>query len=214
MKIIIVGAGGHARVVNEILRHYIYKNIEVVAFIDNVVSREEEIMGIPVLGDHSLINKMVQKGEIKGFIVAVGDNELRTQYFNDIKKLGLEPINAVHPSAHIAYNAKVGTGVVIAAGATIATESEIGDNSIINTGVIVEHEDIIEKNVHIAPGTVVAGRVNIKEGTFIGAGSVIKEYSTIGINVVVGAGSVVLEDLPDNVTAVGAPAKIVKTNSI
>lgn len=213
-KIIIVGAGGHARVICDILHHHIYKNIEVVAFIDNVVPTEkEEIMGLPVLGDHSLIPEMIDNEEIKGFIVGVGDNRLRTQYFSDLKNFGLEPINAVHSTAHIASDAKIGAGIVIGAGAIIATESKIEDNSIINTGVIVEHEDVIEKNVHIAPGSIIAGRVKIEEGTFIGAGSIVKDYCTIGKKVIVGAGSVVIENLPDNVVVVGVPAKIIKTNN-
>lgn len=208
MKIAIIGAGGHARVVYEILRHD--NNMEIAAFVDNVVrGSEEKIMGIPVVGDHSILPKLIKEG-IKGYIIGVGDNKIRMQHFNKILNMGLEPINAVHPTAHIAYNAKIGKGVVIATGATIATGVIIGNNTIINTGSIIEHEDIIEDHVHIAPGTVLAGRVTVKEGAFIGAGSVVKEYVTIGENATIGAGSVVLEDVPDNAVAVGAPAKVIK----
>lgn len=208
MKVAIIGAGGHARVVYEILRHD--KNMEVTAFVDSVLrGADEKIMGISVVGDHSVLPNLIKEG-VKGFIVAVGDNEIRKQHFLNIQNMGLEPINAVHPTAHIAYNAKIGTGVVIATAATIVTGAKIGNNTIINTGAIIEHEDIIEENVHIGPGTSIAGRVTVKKGTFVGIGCTIKEYITIGKNAVIGAGSIVLKDIPDNAVAVGAPAKVIK----
>lgn len=215
MKIIVIGAGGHARVVYEILRHYRDKNVEVFSFIDNVANTtDEKIMGIPVTGDHSVLPCLIKDNKINGYIVAVGDNNIRSRYFDDLMHLGLDPINAIHPKAHIAYQAVIEKGVVISTGSTISTKAKIGNNSIINTGAIIEHESIIGDNVHIAPGTVVAGRVEVKDGAFVGAGSVVKEYIHIGKNSVIGAGSVVLDDIPDNVTAVGVPAKIIKKNSV
>jgi len=209
MIIVIIGAGGQARVVYEILRYN--RNMEIFAFIDNIIKgSEEKIMEIQVLGDHSILPKLIKEG-VKGYIVAVGDNKIRMQHFNKCLSMELIPINAIHPTAHIAYNGvKIGKGVVIATGATIATGTTIGDNVIINTGAIIEHEDVIEDHVHIAPGVVLAGRITVKENAFIGAGSVVKEYITIGKNTIIGAGSIVLEDIPDNVVAVGAPVKVIK----
>lgn len=208
MKIVIIGAGGHARVISEILNYD--RNIEVVAFVDNVIrGSDERIMGIPVLGDHSVLPKLFKSG-VMGAIIGVGDNNIRKAHFEKIKNMGVELINAIHPTVHIAHNVKIGKGVVIVTGATIATGVEIGNNVIVNTGAIIEHEDILEDHVHIAPGTVLAGRVVVKEGAFIGAGTVIKEYITIGENATIGAGSVVLKDIPDNAVAVGTPAKIIK----
>ena len=211
IKTVIVGAGGHARVIFEILRHD--RNIKVVAFVDNVADTSNEmIRNIPVVGGHSILPNLLNEN-VTGAIIGVGDNKLRSTHFEMIKNLGFEIIKAIHPTSHIAYDVKIGDGVVISTGATIATETIIGDNVIINTGAIVEHENIIEDGVHIAPGTSIAGRVTIKKGTFIGIGSVIKEYITIGENVVIGAGSVVLDDIPDNAVAVGSPARIVKINN-
>lgn len=208
MKIVIIGAGGHARVIFEILSYN--RNIEVFAFIDNVIrGSDERIMGIPVLGDHSVLPKLF-KSDIMGAIIGVGDNNIRKAHFEKIKNMGVELINAIHYTAHIAHSVKIGKGVAIVTGATIATGVKIGNNVIVNTGAIIEHEDILEDHVHIAPGTVLAGRVTVKEGTFIGAGSVVKEYVVIGENTIIGAGSIVLENIPDNVVAVGAPAKVIK----
>lgn len=207
MKAIIIGAGGQARVVFDILCYD--KNIEVVAFIDNVKrGANEKIMNVPVMGDHSVIHKLIDNG-IKWAIIGIGDNNIRATYFNNLKKIGLELMKAIHPTVHLGHHTKIGEGTVIVTGATIATGVEIGKNVIINTGAIIEHENILEDHVHIAPGVVLAGRVTVHEKAFIGAGSIVKEYVTIGKNVTVGAGSIVLNDLPDNTVAFGAPAKIV-----
>lgn len=207
MKIAIIGAGGQARIVCEILSYD--HNMEVVAFVDNVKTVESEvIMGIPVIGDHLVLPDLLKKG-IRGAIIGVGDNEIRAAHFNKLKNMGFEMVNAIHPTASIAPSARIGNGVTVAMGAIISTLAIVGDNAIINTGATVDHEDEIGDHVHIGPGCSLAGRVTVKKGTFIGIGSTVKEYLTIGENTTIGAGSVVLEDIPDNVTAVGAPAKII-----
>jgi len=208
MKIVIIGVGGQARIVYEILSYN--RNVEVVAFVDNVIhGSDEHIMGIPVLGDHSVLPKLIKNG-VTGAIIAIGDNNIRAAHFEKLKGMGLELVNAIHPTACIAPSAKIGSGVTVAMGAIISTGTEIRNNVIINTGAIIDHENEIEDHVHVGPGCSIAGRVTIKKGAFIGIGSVVKEYLTIGENTIIGAGSVVLEDIPDNVVAVGAPAKIIK----
>ena len=209
MNILIIGAGGHARSVYECVRQDI--NFTVVGFIDNVEGDGKELINdIPVLGPHSVVNDLIKSENAKGFIVGIGDNSIRSNRFDEFKDMGLLPINAIHPTAKLAYNVNIGRGVMIGINTSINTSANIGNNTIINTGAIIEHEDKIGENVHIAPGTSIAGRVTIKNGTFIGIGTVVKEYLTIGSNVTIGAGSVVLEDIPDNVVAVGSPARVIK----
>lgn len=208
MKIAIIGAGGQARIVYEILSYN--RNVEVVAFVDNVVhGNDEYIMGITVMGDHSVIPKLMKNG-VRGAIVAVGDNKVRAAHFEKLQGLGLEMVSAIHPQSTISPSARLGRGVTIAMGAIISTGTRIGNNVIINTGATIDHENEIEDHVHICPGCSLAGRVTVKRGAFIGIGSVVREYSTIGENTIIGAGSVVLEDIPDNVVAAGAPARIIK----
>ncbi|MDI6786041.1 MAG: acetyltransferase [bacterium] len=206
-KIFIMGAGGHGRVVLDILLES--KDYEVVGFLDSDPKLHGKFVNNhKVFGDISLIPKLIKEKGVIGSIIAIGHNETRSMFFKKFKKAGLIIINAIHPSAIISKTAKIGSGVVVSARATVWTDSIIGDNCIINTGVIVEHQNIIEDNVHIASGAQLGGNVKIKQNTTIGAGSTIIPYINVGKNVMVGAGSVVINDISDGVTAVGVPAKV------
>jgi sugar O-acyltransferase (sialic acid O-acetyltransferase NeuD family) len=207
MKTIIIGAGGHSRVVYDILSYD--QNTEVVAFIDNTPrGSEETIMGVPVKGDHDVIPDIIKNESIGGFIIAVGDNEIRRNHFEKLIDMGLEPVSAIHPEAYVSKTTTIGAGTVIASGVNVSTNAEIGRNSILNTGAVVDHEATIGPHVHIAPGTTIAGRVDIDEFSFVGMGSTVGDYTKIGKNVTVGAGSAVLEDVPPDVTIAGSPAEI------
>lgn len=212
-KVVIIGAGGHARAVYEILRYDL--NIEVVGFVDNVADTIGDIIvdTLEVVGIHSILPKLLEEGIAGGAAIGIGSNKIRKTYFNMIKTIGFEPVNAIHPTARIAHNVRIGSGVTLGTGATISTGARIGDNVIINTGAIIEHEDLIEDDVHISSGASLAGRVTVKKGAFVGIGCVVKDGVTIGENAIIGAGSVVLENIPDNVTAVGAPSRIVGRNN-
>lgn len=208
MKTAIIGAGGHARIVYEILQAD--HNVEVSAFVDNTPrGTDEEIMGVPVLGPHSVVPELVEDG-LDGFIVAVGDNEIRSDHFEKFLDMGLTPVSAVHSNANVSPSASLGRGVVLQSGTEVTTNATIGDNTIINTGVIVEHEVSIGDHAHIGPGSAVAGRAEIGDQVFVGMGCMIKEYLTLGTNAVVGAGSVVLEDVTSDTMVAGSPAQVKK----
>ena len=210
MKTIIIGAGAQARIICEILSYD--WNINIIGFVDPVFKEpEEKIFGLPVLGNFSIVPKLIKNG-VSGFIVGIGDNKLRAQRFREMENFGLKPVTAIHPTANISTRVKIGKGTVISIGATIAIGAVIGNNVIINSSAIVEHDNIIEDNVHIGPGAVTAGKVTIRDGAFIGMGSAIKELLTINKNSVIGAGSVVLDDIPANAVAVGVPATVIKIN--
>jgi UDP-perosamine 4-acetyltransferase len=207
MKVLIIGAGGHARVVYEILNTD--PNTDLVAFVDNTTrGSDEEIMDVSVIGPHSVVDEYIESGAL-GVCIAVGDNEIRSKHFKKFtQERGLTPINAVHDNAHVSPNASIGHGIVIQSSAEVMTNSVIGDNSIVNTGAIVEHETTVGEHAHVGPGTTVAGRVDIEDRVQIGMGCDIKEHVHIGKNAVVGAGSVVLEDVPADTIVAGTPAEI------
>ena len=212
MKVVIIGAGGHGRVVLDILRNN--HQFDIVGFIDsNTAAHHRTVDGIEIIGDLSLIPRFTNMG-IGGAIVAIGDNHIRNNYAQTVENAGVNLVNAIHPSANIADNANIGKNVVIAAGASICTHVTIEDSTIFNTGCIIDHESIIQKAAHICPGVKLAGHVHVKPSAFVGIGATIVQGVTIGQSAVVGAGAVVLHDVPAYSTVVGVPAYLVKQSHL
>ena len=122
----------------------------------------------------------------------------------------IEFISAIHPSAVISPSAKIGEGTVVMAGAVINADAVIGNHCIVNTGATVDHDCVVEDYCHVAPGVHISGGTHVGEGTWVGVGSSVIQCLNIGKNCMIGAGSVVVKDIPDNVTAYGCPAKVIK----
>ncbi len=210
MDVIIVGAGGHGRVVLEILRSA--GQHRVVGFLDADESLAgTTVMGVPVLGHPQHLLKV--RGKAKGAIVAVGDNRARISYAKHLTEAGLELVSAIHPKSVVMASVRIGRNVIVAAGAVVGTEAVVEDSVIINTSAVVDHECVIGEGAHIAPGAVLAGRVRIGAGAFVGLGSRIIQCLSVGEGAVVGAGAVVLRDIAAGVTVVGVPAKVIRAKT-
>ncbi len=211
-RVLILGAGGHGRVVLDILLQVGRR--QVVGFLDNNADiRGRRIDGIPVLGTVDELVELANRLEISGAIVAIGDNGVRRGLARDIEAAGIELVNAVHPSATLARNATLGRNVVVAAGVVVCAHCQIGDSVILNTGCIVDYQTMIGEGCHICPGVRIAGRVKVEPGTFIGIGATIIPKVTLGCESIIGAGSVVIEDVPPLATVVGVPAQSIKLAS-
>lgn len=210
VKTVIIGAGGHARVVCSIIDSS-YHDIQIVGFVDSASKDPyETIYGRPIIADDGSLTGVVPNDLAMGAIVGIGDNHIRKDKYERLVRAKFVLVNAIHRSASIASDAKIGEGTVVAAGSIICPLSEIGSNVIVNTGAIVDHETTIGDHCHIAPGVNIAGRVRIGRGTLVGIGSTIKEYVKIGENVTVGAGTVVLEDIADDAVVAGVPGRIIR----
>jgi sugar O-acyltransferase (sialic acid O-acetyltransferase NeuD family) len=207
-EIVILGAGGHGRVVLDILR--VAGTHKPIGFLDaNSSLFGRRVDGLEVLGDASMIETLTSKG-VKGAIIAIGDNGIRRKYAEFILGLNVPLINAIHPSANIAATANLGKNLVIAAGALVCAHCQIGNSVVLNTGSIVDHESIIANSAHICPGAKLAGRVIVDSGAYVGIGATVIQNIRIGTDAIVGAGAVVIRDVPPAVTVVGVPARIVK----
>jgi sugar O-acyltransferase (sialic acid O-acetyltransferase NeuD family) len=210
MKCVIVGAGGHGRVVLDILLRA--GEHDVVGFVDsNPQLRGRRVDGRTVLGGLSVVPRLRDERGIEGAVVAIGDNGVRRDFADRVDDAGLTLLNAVHPSANLARNVTLGTNLVIAAGALVCAHCQIGDSVILNTGCIVDHESMVGTACHVCPGARLAGRVTVGAGAFIGIGATVIQNVRIGCEAVIGAGAVVIRDVAPMSTVVGVPASEIKS---
>jgi len=207
---VIVGAGGHGRVVLDIL--LAARRYRPVGFLDsNPALHGRRMDGVPILGDLSAAGGL-RAQNIRRAVVAIGDNGVRRQFAAELEEAGFELINAVHPSANLARTVTLGRNVVVAAGALVCAHCQIGDSVILNTGCIVDHESMIGTASHICPGAKLAGRVTVESGAFIGIGATILQGLRIGCEAVIGAGAVVVQDVEALTTVVGVPARVLRSS--
>ncbi len=203
------GAGGHGKVVIEILRAM--REYEVVGLLERKPElRGTRVLGVEVLGDDDLMAQLKQRGVNHAFIGlgTIGDTRLRRQLYEKVSGFGFLIVRAIHPTAVIAESANIGVGPTIMAGAIVNADASIGSNVIINTGAIVEHDCMIGDHSHIATGARLAGAVEIGAGSHIGLGAMIRQGIRVGEGALVGAGAVVVKDVPAWTTVIGVPAKI------
>jgi UDP-perosamine 4-acetyltransferase len=209
MRVVGIGAGGHAKVLIDILR--LRGEVEIIGLTDlNPTLWTTSVASVPVLGDDHLLPVLFAQGVTGAFVGVggVGDDTLRRRLYEQVRSIGFDMISIIHPGTIIAASAVIGAGVMIMAGATINPDAHLGDNVIINTGAIVEHDCQIGAHAHVAPGAVLSGGARVGEGAHIGAGAVVRQYLTIGPHAIVGAGAVVTKDVPAATTVVGIPARL------
>lgn len=206
-RIVLLGAGGHAKVVWDTLQCMRERDrLEVVAVLDddfNLWGRS--FLGLTIDGP---MEKMADL-PVDVAIVAIGDNRARRQVYERVQGNSVPLINAIHPSAVIAHEVQLGRGIVAFANVAVNIGTVIGDNVILNTACSVDHDCTIGPYAHIAPGVHLGGDVTIGEGTLIGIGATVMPQRQVGTWSVVGAGALVYTDLPDRVVAVGMPAKVI-----
>ena len=207
--IIVIGAGGHARVVADVIR--LSGEFELRGFLDTKRSdrHEEPFEGSRVLGGDELIDEL-RDNVVNTAFVAIGDNVARTRIGEDLLQRGFELAVLVHPSAVVAPGVSLAPGTLLCAGTIINPGAVIGKHAIINTAASVDHDCQIGAGVHIAPGAHLGGHVTVGAGTLIGLGASIKPGVTIGERAVVGVGAAVVNDVADEQTVVGVPARVAK----
>ncbi len=206
-KLIIMGGGGHSRVLIGLIK--LSGRFEIIGILDPQNELDSQAEGISVLGSDDLLPELYSKG-ITNACIAIGsikENSKRKILYEKVKRLGFSVPSLVHPGAIISENVKLSEGIQIMAGAIIQTGTTIGENTIINTGAIIDHDCKIGRHVHICPGVVVSGGITVDDDSFIGAGSTIIQGIKIGKGVTVAAGSVVVKDVPNGYTVKGVPAK-------
>lgn len=204
----VLGAGGHAKVVADAALCSGWQNI---VLFDDRWPNIDRVGAWKVNGTTQSF--LAQASEFDSLIVAIGDNSIRMEKMTHFLNEKIPLATIIHPSAIISPSATIAEGSVVFARAVLNPDCTIGAGTIINTGAIIEHDCTIGHGVHISPGANLAGNVSVGNLSWVGIGSCVRQCIKIGSKVMVGAGSVVVNDLPDNCTAFGVPAKIYKKNS-
>jgi sugar O-acyltransferase (sialic acid O-acetyltransferase NeuD family) len=192
--VIIIGSGGHARVLLDIL---LRKSQAILGFTDlphQKNSLSPPFLNIPLIGsDEQIFNYPPDAIHlVNGLGMIPGPGLFRRRdIYQKFKDYGYTFATIVHPSAVIAEDVILSEGVQVMAGAVIQTGSVIGENCIINTRTAVDHDTVLGRHVHLAPGTTVCGNVTIGEGSFVGTGSTIIPGIKIAANSIIKAGSLI-----------------------
>jgi UDP-perosamine 4-acetyltransferase len=209
IPVIIVGGGGHAKVLIDILR---LRAVPIIGIVDADPGQQGmNILGIPVIGNDDTVSQHAAADILLvNGLGSVGPTDRRQALFEEFKRRGYRFSSVIHPSAIIASDVAVGEGVQVMAGAIIQPGTSIGSNVIVNTRAAVDHDCRIEDHVHLAPGVVLSGNISVGAGAHIGTGATVIQGVKIGRGAVIGAGSLVLNDVPEKTTVVGAPAKVVQ----
>ncbi len=202
-KLLIIGAGGHGSVVADAAQES--GEWEEIAFLDDKFPDSSSNGVWQIIGTEA--ETTLFKDEYDDLIVAIGDSEKRLGLLEKYKHKGFKLVNVIHPSAYVSENALLDVGCVVFANAVININTKIGAGSIVNTSSSVDHDCELGDGVHVSPGAHLAGNVRVGKLSWIGIGSCVTHGVTIGKGVNVGAGAVVINDLPDDITAIGVPAK-------
>lgn len=207
MRVLIVGAGGHAQVIADCLLRmaeagHVYNPMGYVD--DNPALLNRCFVQLPVLGTLAQLETIPHDALILG----IGDNTIRHRLFEQLHGQGHRFVSAIHPRATVAPDVTVGSGTLICAGAVVNTGTKLGQNVIINTGATVDHGNQIGDHVHVAPGVHLGGDVTVGNGTLIGIGATVMPQRNIGAWAVIGAASLVHATVADRTTVFGVPARI------
>jgi UDP-perosamine 4-acetyltransferase len=203
--VIVIGAGGHAKVVIEALRAMGRMVVGLVA----LAPAQTRLLGVPVIGDDDILPRLRATG-ITQAALGLGDNRLRDIIAARLLVMEFDLPPVLHPAAWISPSCVMGLGAVVLQKAVVSAEAVIGLAAIINSGAIIEHDGVIAEAAHVAPGCVLAGQVRVGARTLMGVGSVVRPRVTLGADVIVGAGSVVVADVPDGLVIAGCPARPLK----
>ncbi len=206
-ELLIYGTGGHAKVVCDCA---IRAGFRVVGFLDDDAAKHgTHLWEFPVLGGFERLRKGFSS-EVR-LVLAIGDNEARRRVAERLPPLGVEFAVVVHPSARLGRGVELGEGTVVFAGAVLNADAALGRHVIVNTGATIDHDCVIGDFAHLAPGSHLAGGVHVGPGALVGIGACAVPNVKIGAHTIVGAGAVVVNDLPERVTAVGVPARVITT---
>ena len=192
--LMIIGAGGHGKVVKDIARACGYQQI---GFLDDA-----DLPGLA--GKVCDYEDYISTSD---FVIAIGNNAVRGRLFEELDKKNAIIVSLVHPYAAVSDSAVIGKGTVVVAGAVINADTVIGQGVILNTGSSVDHDCVVEDFCHVSVGAHVCGTVHIGKRTMVGAGATIVNNLEVCEDCMIGAGAVVVKNIEEQGTYIGVPAR-------
>lgn len=199
-KLIIIGAGGHGKVIADIARLNGYEEI---LFLDDDTSKKQNGL-YPVIGK---VNDYKKYKNQYDFFVAIGNNEIRKRISEELLNNGICLINLIHPSAILDATVKLEDGIAVMANAVVNADTNLSRGVIVNTGATVDHDCSIDSYTHICPGVHIAGGVKIGTNVWLGIGTSVINNLSICDDCLIGAGSGVVNNITTLGTYVGIPAR-------
>ncbi len=209
--LVIIGAGGLGREVASLVNDINKESItwDLIGFIDDR-KKGQTVEGYPIIGKFDDVFELKPTPAV---VIAIADSAIRLKMFERLMAKGVRVVSVVHPSVVMSDYVDIGEGTIICAGSVITTNVKLGKACIINPNCFVGHDSGLSDFVSLMPGANIAGDVTVGEGTYLGLNSTVINKVKIGAWSTIGAGAAVVKDLPDHVTAVGVPAKIIKSTS-
>jgi len=213
-NIVVIGASGHGSVVLDCLEKEGKYNV--IGFIDSFKEKKSHVNGYQVLGSEFDLPYLINRFNIDGGIVAVGDNWMRKLVVDRIKKIipSFNFVNTLHPNTVIGKDVYLGVGNVFMPGAIVNANAIINDFCIINTNASLGHDGVMGSYSSLAPSVCSGGNLRLGQFSAISLGANIINGITIGAHTVIGAGSLVLTDMGNHVIAYGSPAKKIRYRRI
>ncbi|MCB1874714.1 MAG: acetyltransferase [Chromatiales bacterium] len=207
LPLIILGAGGHGRVLLDALRT---AGANVQGFLDRDSGLHGgDVDGVHVFGDDSWLTGVDPESIfLVNGIGSVSDTSLRQRIYDTQRDAGFQFASAIHPLAYVSQGAALSEGSQVLALAVVQTGARVGADAIVNNAAVVEHDCQVADHAHIGCGAVLCGGVVVQQGAHIGAGATVLQGLTIGRRAVVGAGAVVTRSVKAGTTVVGVPAGV------
>lgn len=193
-EIVLIGGGGHAKVVIDAIK--CGREFNIYGIVDRRLKKGESVLGIRVIGDDAVLPEVFKKGIKHAFIGvgSVGDCKIRKKIYDNLKKIGFCLPIIIHPKAVVSKAVELGEGTFVAAGAVINPGTEIGRNVIVNTRSSIDHDCSIGNFVHIAPGATLSGEVKVGDETHVGTGASVIQGIRIGKRNMIPAGYAVRDN--------------------
>lgn len=211
IDVIVVGAGGFGREALDVVQAMVMQgpdNIRILGVVDDAPSEQNMSFlaerRIPMLGP---LEALLAQPIAVQYLIGVGSPRVRESIAGRLDGAQRAPFTAIHPSATVGSQSRLGPGSIVCAGAQVSTNVTAGRHTHINPASVIGHDTELGDWVSVNPAAVISGDVRVGPGTLIGANATVLQGLTIGARAVIGAAACVVRDVPQNATVKGVPAR-------